>query len=320
MQDYRTRDGYYHYELDKSIHPAYPFRMSARDCARYGLLFLNRGVWGDQRVLSEAWIERSTKSYSDTNEPGGGYGYMWWTFKDPETGEHAGYTARGVGGQTIAVLPQDRLVIVNRTDTYMNKDVGTAENRKLTKMILDARTEAGAERPALAPLESDASPAAELGKVHIARLIGTYEMLDEQAEVRAEDGHLLLDIPGSGVFGLQPVDDEGVVFLVEDIELHLACTEPAKGEQGRFTSEYALMGDFSECMQDGDMEGALLHAEQALELFPMSATAHVMLAQAFLATGDPKLAADLARTALELDPGHEGARRLRNRLIEPDTH
>jgi hypothetical protein len=52
----------------------------------------------------------------------------------------------------------------------------------------------------------------------------------------------------------------------------------------------------------------------------MSATAHVMLAQAFLATGDPKLAADLARTALELDPGHEGARRLRNRLSEPDTH
>jgi hypothetical protein len=46
MQDYRTRDGYYHYELDKSIHPAYPFRMSARDCARYGLLFLNRGVSG----------------------------------------------------------------------------------------------------------------------------------------------------------------------------------------------------------------------------------------------------------------------------------
>ena len=34
MQDYRVRDGYYHYELDKSVHPAYPFRLSARDSAR----------------------------------------------------------------------------------------------------------------------------------------------------------------------------------------------------------------------------------------------------------------------------------------------
>ena len=39
MEDWRVSDGYYHYERDKSVYPAYPFRMSARDAARFGLLF-----------------------------------------------------------------------------------------------------------------------------------------------------------------------------------------------------------------------------------------------------------------------------------------
>jgi CubicO group peptidase (beta-lactamase class C family) len=45
MEDWRVSDGYYHYELEKSMHPAYPFRLSARDAARFGLLFANGGTW-----------------------------------------------------------------------------------------------------------------------------------------------------------------------------------------------------------------------------------------------------------------------------------
>jgi len=46
MQDFRVSDGYYHYERDKSRFPAYPFRLSARDAARFGLLFAREGRWG----------------------------------------------------------------------------------------------------------------------------------------------------------------------------------------------------------------------------------------------------------------------------------
>ena len=42
MQDFRVKDGSY-FRGPKSIHPAYPFRMSARDLARFGLLFLRGG-------------------------------------------------------------------------------------------------------------------------------------------------------------------------------------------------------------------------------------------------------------------------------------
>jgi CubicO group peptidase (beta-lactamase class C family) len=53
MEDWRISDGYYHYERDKSRYPAYPFRMSARDAARFGLLFARSGLWEDDRILSE---------------------------------------------------------------------------------------------------------------------------------------------------------------------------------------------------------------------------------------------------------------------------
>ena len=52
MQDYRVSDGHYHYEPDKSVHPAYPFRMSARDLARFGLLFARGGRWKDKQVMN----------------------------------------------------------------------------------------------------------------------------------------------------------------------------------------------------------------------------------------------------------------------------
>ncbi|MGW8283831.1 MAG: serine hydrolase domain-containing protein, partial [Gemmatimonadota bacterium] len=56
MEDWRVSDGYYHYERDKSKYPAYPFRMSARDAARFGLLFARNGRWKDEQIISKYWV------------------------------------------------------------------------------------------------------------------------------------------------------------------------------------------------------------------------------------------------------------------------
>ncbi|UCC75223.1 MAG: serine hydrolase, partial [Gemmatimonadota bacterium] len=64
MQDFQVEDGFYYYE-DMSIHPAYHFAMSARDMARFGLLFLRNGRWRDEQIVPEAWVPRSTYPYSD---------------------------------------------------------------------------------------------------------------------------------------------------------------------------------------------------------------------------------------------------------------
>ena len=69
MEDWRVSDGYYHYERDKSRYPAYPFRMSARDAARFGLLYARYGMWDDgNRILSENWVHRSSALYSIDTE------------------------------------------------------------------------------------------------------------------------------------------------------------------------------------------------------------------------------------------------------------
>ena len=77
MEDWRLSDGYFHYERDKSQYPAYPFRMSARDAARFGLLFAREGRWDDQQILSRTGFVarprsiRSTATSSATASCGG---------------------------------------------------------------------------------------------------------------------------------------------------------------------------------------------------------------------------------------------------------
>jgi CubicO group peptidase (beta-lactamase class C family) len=50
MQDYRPRDGEY-VRGEASIHPAYAMRMSARDLARFALLYLHQGNWAGHEIL-----------------------------------------------------------------------------------------------------------------------------------------------------------------------------------------------------------------------------------------------------------------------------
>ena len=101
------------YKRDSSSnYPAYDFKSSARDDARFGLLYLRNGRWGDEQLIPTDWIAMSTKRqvitgsyyYYD-------YGYLWWV--DDENGT---YFARGNSGQYIAVLPASDMVIVFRAD------------------------------------------------------------------------------------------------------------------------------------------------------------------------------------------------------------
>ena len=75
MEDFQLEDGRYGRGRD-SIHPSYPFRMSTRDMARFGLLYLRNGRWRDQQVVPAEWIRESTTSYTD-NSRTTGWGYMW---------------------------------------------------------------------------------------------------------------------------------------------------------------------------------------------------------------------------------------------------
>lgn len=134
MQDYRPSDGHYVTGVD-SIHPAYTFHMSARDLARVGLLYLNKGAWPDaagkmRQIVPADWVHASTQpisiTYSNT-----GYGYLWWTaFADRFAAvmdmPPGGFWMDGAKGQFVAVDPADDLVVVHQTNgaSVPNKEFG----------------------------------------------------------------------------------------------------------------------------------------------------------------------------------------------------
>ncbi|MFD1315126.1 serine hydrolase domain-containing protein [Namhaeicola litoreus] len=86
--------------------------ISAIDQARFGLLFLRKGKWKNEQLLSEKWIEAVHKPSSANNE----YGYMWWmnTNKKWEEVSSDLYYAAGFGGNYIVVDQKNDLVVVTR--------------------------------------------------------------------------------------------------------------------------------------------------------------------------------------------------------------
>ena len=103
---------------------------SARDCARFGLLYLNDGVVGARRILPEGWVQYSSTPTLDT-----GYGAGFWT--NQVQGEvpgmnhpwaipgapHDTISARGSLGQFVIVIPSQRLVIARFGLSFAREDV-----------------------------------------------------------------------------------------------------------------------------------------------------------------------------------------------------
>src|SRR5262249_27653401 len=126
MQDYQSSDGEY-FRGAASEHPAYPIRMSARDLARFALLYLHEGSWNGRQIVPRAWVRESTQSYSRAFSelgPGLGYGYLWWIgFPSNMGGAPAvnvpprTFAAIGAEGQYAFVIPAHDLVIVHRVNS-----------------------------------------------------------------------------------------------------------------------------------------------------------------------------------------------------------
>ena len=91
---------------------------TARDWARFGLLYAQDGVWNGERILPEGWV-----AYSRTPTPPskGEYGGLWWLNAGKADGSDSRewpelpaelYSARGHDGQSVVVFPSHNMVVV----------------------------------------------------------------------------------------------------------------------------------------------------------------------------------------------------------------
>lgn len=218
MEDYRAADGFEQYERTLSQHPAHAFRMSARDLARFGLLFLRRGAWNGASVVPSEWVAESTRIHSETGQ-GRGYGLMWWVYPAgtmagyPALDAHDKFAAVGSGGQLVVVVPGAGFVYVHLADTENGRSVSGRDAWRLAEMILASRTGLAQNRPAVKPLEPVPFPNALpppfpdmpeiiLEAAALRRFVGTYELGPGQAI----DVHLYGDRLAAALTGFPEVD------------------------------------------------------------------------------------------------------------------
>jgi CubicO group peptidase (beta-lactamase class C family) len=144
MVDFSIDNCFYQYEWNKSLHPAYQFKMSARDMAKFGVLYQKNGRWNGLQIIQSDWIDDSTMAYSTMpNTAGLGYGYMWKIIEeDSDIGQvigHAGYYYTGSGGHALVIIPDLKLVIVVRYNSDQNWDEPGAAGFELSMLIIDAK-------------------------------------------------------------------------------------------------------------------------------------------------------------------------------------
>ena len=131
----------------ESIHRYYGIRMSARDLARFGLLYLRNGRWKDNQIVPAGWVEESTRNHSILG-PSRGYGYMWGTgIGEGFLVENVRFKGRfffhgGMGMHYLIVYPRRKLVIVHRVNTDVDeKRPEPWRIGRLIRHILDAAGE-----------------------------------------------------------------------------------------------------------------------------------------------------------------------------------
>ena len=115
---------------------------TARDWARFGLLYLQDGIWNGERILPEGWVKFSTStSEKRSDKIWGKYGSLWWVNKGdsnnsknrryPDVPEDC-FSAMGFEGQNIWIIPSKDLVVVRLSCEHDNKLDG---NQFLVRVI-----------------------------------------------------------------------------------------------------------------------------------------------------------------------------------------
>jgi len=81
---------------------------TARDWARFGLLYLRGGQWDGRQIVARSWVDDARTTRGRDDETGGEYGSHWWTYPDGR----GRFFASGFEWQRVACVPSSDLVVV----------------------------------------------------------------------------------------------------------------------------------------------------------------------------------------------------------------
>jgi CubicO group peptidase (beta-lactamase class C family) len=113
--------------------------LTARDMAKFGLLYLNDGEHQGDQVVPGWWVQQSLRTISENawDNVGRfrniGYGYHWWS---AEAGEHHVNYAWGHGGQLIVLVDELDIVVVTTADPFWLQHDGSSWRHEKAQLRL----------------------------------------------------------------------------------------------------------------------------------------------------------------------------------------
>ena len=153
MEDYDLSCGSYRYQPHRSEHPSFHLWMTARDMARFGLLYLNEGRWDGEQIVPKSWVEESRRNLIDVPyDPVAGFGLSWWV-PAGRLSEYDAYLAAGAGSQVITIIPELDMVYVQRASAILERGVDGLQSRDIFFKLLEAKVGEAVENPTYVAVE-----------------------------------------------------------------------------------------------------------------------------------------------------------------------
>jgi len=108
--------------------------LTPREMSKFGLLYLNNGIWNGKQLISSDFVNQSFEKHSVIQ--GVDYGYLWWLkYLDADGVRYFTKAAQGNGGQRIYILKEQNMVVVITGGNYNTQ---SPSDELMKKYILPA--------------------------------------------------------------------------------------------------------------------------------------------------------------------------------------
>jgi CubicO group peptidase (beta-lactamase class C family) len=113
-------------------------RLSSPDLLKVAQLYLDRGRWQGKQIVSEPWVEASTRPHARIDETTE-YGYLWW-LKNFKSGQkiYPAFLMNGNGGNKIVAIPSLDMAVAITSTNYNTHGMHEQTEKILTDYLLAA--------------------------------------------------------------------------------------------------------------------------------------------------------------------------------------
>jgi CubicO group peptidase (beta-lactamase class C family) len=122
FQPLAIQDVYWPADPQGVTHGAGDLALHPQDMAKLGSLFLHKGQWKGQQIVSNKWVENALQPYHSGTGRIEDYGYGWWIGQPENEPE---FLATGNGGQKVKVYPRLNLIVVTTGGGFEYSEIGT---------------------------------------------------------------------------------------------------------------------------------------------------------------------------------------------------